>query len=252
MEQEISTKVFARLTIPSTVLARIGLILLSTDEVGGDAFASIMPKKEVSVFQTRTDYDYGDRRFSMPTSFTEVANTLPPAGRLDVLAFSCTCWTVAIGAQNMLSQLAETRPGIAYTTPAHAAAVALKRIKAKKIALLSPYELPLHQLIRQFFRDSGFEVASDGVIARPCGVELHEVNRESLFTAATQLVRSSSPDALFICCTAMPIVPHIDCLEKELGIPLLTSTQAMAWDALRLAGYGRPIDGYGQLLASER
>lgn len=249
MQQEISTTVFVRLPRPSNVVARIGLILLSTDEVGGDAFRSIMPEGEVSVFQTRTDHDYSNCQFSMPTTFMEVANTLPPVGRLDVLAFSCTCWTVAIGAQNMLSQLAQARPGIRYTTPAHAAVEALQHLKAKRIALISPYELALHQLLLRFFREAGFEVVANGVISRPCGGQLHEVGPESFFPAAKELVRLSSPDALFICCTAMPLVPHIDRLEKNLGIPVLTSTQVMAWDALRLARYGRPIKGFGQLLA---
>lgn len=252
MHEQSSTRVFERLTSPSKVIARIGLILVSTDETGGDAFMTIMPKDEVAVFQTRAAYDYCEGAFSIRTSFKEVTDTLPPAGRLDVLAFSCTSWTVAMGAENVLAQLREARPGIKYTSPAHASIAALRQLKAKRIALLSPYELVLHQFMPPFLRENGFEISADGTFATSSGTENNELRRESIFNAAKELVRHNLPDALFMSCTAMPIVPHIDTLEREIGIPVITSTQVMAWDALRLAGYNRPIDGFGQLLASER
>ncbi len=37
-------------------------------------------------------------------------------------------------------------------------------------------------------------------------------------------------------------------LENELGVPVITSTQALLWHALRLAGIDDPIEGYGRLL----
>lgn len=252
MHEQNSTKIFERLTSSSKATARIGLILLSSDEVGGAAFASIMPKNKVSVFQTRTAYGYSDGHFSMPTSFIDLADTLPPAGRLDVLAFSCTCWTVAMGTEHLMSQLAEARPGIRYTSPATAGIEALRQLHAKRIALLSPYELGLHRSLLPFFGESGFKITADGTFATSNGTENNELSRKSLFAAAKELISPGVPDALFMACTATPIVPYIDSLERELGIPVVTSTQAMAWDALRLAGYGAPIDGFGRLLAAQR
>lgn len=252
MPEQCSTRIFERLTSPSKTKARIGLILVSTDEMGGDAFVSIMPKDKVAVFQTRVAYDYCEGMFSIRTSFKEIADTLPPVGRLDVLAFSCTSWAVAMGAENVLSQLREARPGIKYTSPAHAGIAALRQLKAKRIALLSPYELALHRWLPPFLRENEFELTADGTFATSSGTENNELRRESIFGAAKELVRHSAPDALFISCTAMPIVPHIDALEKDIGIPVVSSTQAIAWDALRLAGYDEQIDGFGRLLASPR
>jgi len=37
-------------------------------------------------------------------------------------------------------------------------------------------------------------------------------------------------------------------LEDKLGKPVITSTQATLWHALRLAGIDDPITGYGRLL----
>ncbi|WP_162268455.1 hypothetical protein [Bradyrhizobium manausense] len=79
-----------------------------------------------------------------------------------------------------------------------------------------------------------------------------EVSREAIFKASKELIRDRIPDALFVSCTAVRIVPYIEELEREIGIPVISSSQAMAWDALRLAGYSRSIEGYGQLLTLPR
>lgn len=252
MQQLITTQFFNAANSVSAEITRIGLIVLSTDEVGERAFTAIMPQDNVSVFTTRTAYVDDDENFSLATSFAEVAKTLPPPGRLDVLAFSCTSGSVALGAQNLLAQLAEARPDIKYTSPSIAAVAALRELGAKKIAMLTPYPLLMHQSFIHFFNEHGFEVGRNGTFACSTDAEIGELARVKLFDAAKALVHASRPDALFISCTATPIVPHIQALETEIGIPVVSSSQAMAWDALRLSGYSQPILGYGRLLACKR
>lgn len=252
MSEGISTAVFEGRTKPSKAAARIGLIVLSSDEIGADAFTSIMPNDEVLVFTTRTAYGYEAGRFELATSFRDIVRSLPPAGRLDVLAFSCTSATVQMGSESLLSKLADAQPGLKYTSPALAGVAALQHIKAKKIALLTPYSLRTQKRFLSFFQENGVEVIADGTFAKTSDAEIGELTRASIFSAAQVLVRTTLPDALFISCTATPIVPYIESLEKEINVPVITSSQAMAWDALRLAGYRKPIHGFGCLLASER
>jgi maleate cis-trans isomerase len=40
----------------------------------------------------------------------------------------------------------------------------------------------------------------------------------------------------------------LEALEQDLGKPVLSSASAMMWHALRLAGVGKPIEGFGRLL----
>ncbi|WP_164784011.1 aspartate/glutamate racemase family protein [Mesorhizobium sp. M5C.F.Cr.IN.023.01.1.1] len=250
MNQSHQTLIFDGRTEPSRVVVRIGLILISSDEVGGDAFSSIMPKGDVLVFSTRSDASFpSDGSITFATSLAEVANTLPPPGRFDVLAFSCTSGSLKLGVESLLSQLRWARPGLKYTSPAIAAIAALNELRAKRIALLTPYEMECHQLFPAFFTEHGFEIVADGTFAKHTDAEIGEISQDAIFSAANKLVAVSSPDALFVSCTATPIVPHIARLEKELGIPVVSSSQAMAWHALRLADYQKPIHGFGQLLA---
>jgi len=55
-------------------------------------------------------------------------------------------------------------------------------------------------------------------------------------------------EGLFLSCTALRATPMIEDLERRFGIPVLTSNQCLAWQALRLAENHTPIDGYGELM----
>ena len=55
-------------------------------------------------------------------------------------------------------------------------------------------------------------------------------------------------DAIFISCGALRSIEIIDELEARTGKPVVTSNQALAWHALRLAGIADRIEGHGRLL----
>jgi maleate cis-trans isomerase len=68
---------------------------------------------------------------------------------------------------------------------------------------------------------------------------------------AYELARSvdtEDAEAVFLSGTGMPTVTVLELLEQDLGKPVLSSASAMMWHALRLAGVGSPITGYGRLL----
>ncbi|MER9120929.1 hypothetical protein NKH93_30850 [Mesorhizobium sp. M0954] len=115
MEAQTSTVVFSPKTVPAAVSARIGFILLNSDEVGEGAFQLLMPA-DVAVYTTRTAYSHAGGGFTTPTSFTEIANTLPPSNRFDVLAYSCTSRPVALGIPTLLRELERACPDVKYTS----------------------------------------------------------------------------------------------------------------------------------------
>ena len=55
-------------------------------------------------------------------------------------------------------------------------------------------------------------------------------------------------DGMIVACLNFRSQPIIDALEARTGKPVVTSTQAVLWHALRLAGVSAPISGYGRLL----
>ncbi|MEI9425839.1 aspartate/glutamate racemase family protein [Mesorhizobium sp. Cs1299R1N1] len=251
MDAQTATIVFSPKTAPSTFNARIGFILLNSDEVGEGAFQRLMPD-DVAVYTTRTAYSHAGGGFTTPTSFTEIASSLPPSDRFDVLAFSCTSGTVALGIPTLLRELEQACPGVKYTSPGIAMIEALRHVEAKRVALLTPYGYDFHQKFLPFLASANIHVAADGVFDCKTDIEICELDVEEILIAARALVTQSAADALFLSCTAMPVVPHLARFEQELGIPVMSSTQALAWHALKLSKYAAPISGFGRLLDAQR
>ena len=55
---------------------------------------------------------------------------------------------------------------------------------------------------------------------------------------------------MVLACTNWRSMEVIEQLERELGKPVVTTTQVSVWDALRIIGYRNEIAGYGLLLRS--
>ena len=59
-------------------------------------------------------------------------------------------------------------------------------------------------------------------------------------------------EVLVLSCTDMRSVETIARLEQAVGKPLISSNQAMMFQAMQLAGIGQPMTGFGQLLERKR
>jgi maleate cis-trans isomerase len=44
----------------------------------------------------------------------------------------------------------------------------------------------------------------------------------------------------------------LDALEKDIGVPVVTTVAANMWRCLQLAGVKEPVSGFGQLLVRVR
>ena len=70
---------------------------------------------------------------------------------------------------------------------------------------------------------------------------------ESAYELARDAARADA-DAVVLACTNWRSMDVIERLERELGKPVVSTTQVSVWDALRLIGYRGEIAGYGRLL----
>ena len=60
-------------------------------------------------------------------------------------------------------------------------------------------------------------------------------------------IEFNEADALFVSCTALPVLNIIDRLEKKLNVPVLSSNQALIWDSLESIGKNKAVLGFGKL-----
>ena len=54
-------------------------------------------------------------------------------------------------------------------------------------------------------------------------------------------------DALFVSCTALPVLSVIEELEKKINKVVLSSNQTLIWDTLKEINYNNKVDGFGEL-----
>jgi maleate isomerase len=229
--------------------ASIGLLALATDRVGTLDTEAFLTAPGVTMFSTRIPM----APVATPESLAELgahleqgARLLVPGSRLDVIGFSCTSGTVAVGVEAVRAAIWRARPGIAVTTPIEAGAKGLKRVGARRISLLVPYLPRTADLVAGYFEAEGFVITRRATFDLGGDPEMNRLSPGALAKAA-RAIDDPTSEAVFISCTGLRTSPVVAALEEALGKPVVTSNQAVAWDALRLAGIGESLPGRGRL-----
>jgi maleate isomerase len=228
----------------------VGLIALATDQVCEHDVARILALAGVPLYVSRVAFPAEvtlDTLAGMRTGLRDAAALLLPGERLKVIAYGCTSGSMVIGEDTVFARLREARPGVECTTPPTAAMAAFAVLGMRRIAVLTPYVDAVNERVRSYLAGRGLDIVSFGSFHRRTDPEIASIVPESIAEAAVALDRPDS-DGLFISCTALRTLPVIEALEEKLGKPVVTSNQAMAWHALRLADARRTVDGLGRLL----
>ena len=77
-------------------------------------------------------------------------------------------------------------------------------------------------------------------------LDIGKVDENYLFEVLSKIDLKDS-DALFVSCTALPVLSIIDRLEKKLNKIVLSSNQTLIWEALNLIGNKKKIVGFGKI-----
>jgi maleate isomerase len=138
--------------------------------------------------------------------------------------------------------------GTKVVTSTHAQTHALRALGARKVATVQPFVAEINSDHEALMRNLGVEAA--GMVA--CGYTVEDLGRvpgELAITLARQ-VKHEHPEADTIhhSCAHWATAHAIDQIERELGVNVMTSQQAIFWKALRTAGVNDKIDGFGRLL----
>ena len=140
-----------------------------------------------------------------------------------------------------LSTLAQA-PAI---TAASAIRSALLHLGVKRLALGTPYSASLSALGKGYWQAAGFEIA--GYHRLDDVTNIYAETEERAYALAR---RADGPtaEAVLLSGTGLPTVGVLDTLERDLGKPVVSSMQALLWQALRIVGMREPIAGFGRLL----
>ncbi len=165
---------------------------------------------------------------------TEEASRLLATADVDVIVYGCTTGSLVggLGYDQKIARIIETAAGRPAVTTATAVVEALKKLKAKNVALATPYMDEVNEKEVEFLEKHGFNIVDLKALKIEKNTEIGRVPPEKVY----RLVKSldiNGADAVFISCTNLRTIEVIDALEKDLGIPVVSSNTATAWLTLR-------------------
>ncbi|HYD05431.1 MAG TPA: hypothetical protein VEC60_06885 [Reyranella sp.] len=167
----------------------------------------------------------------------------------DAIAYGCTASSIVQGLAYDAHLRAEIEQDYKTpsTTAAHAILTACKALGMATVSIVSPYTREVDEAEHRYFAGAGLTVVGGACLGITDGFALAEPEPDTLFELG---MRGFDPraDGLIMTCLNTRSHTVIDRLEQKLGKPVVTSTQATLWHALRLAGIDDRITGCGRLL----
>lgn len=162
-----------------------------------------------------------------------------------VLAHTATSYYLGPeGEADLLARL-QRATGTRVVTAFGSVVRALQRLGVRRLALATPYSAETTLQGKAHLETHGLQVVN---FANLQGVtNIYDETAERAYRLA-RMVDKEDAEAVFLSGTGMPTLPVLEALEQDLGKPVISSASAMMWHALRLAGVGQPIPGYGRLL----
>ena len=228
---------------------RIGLIALGSDFRIEKDFNNVIYGRDIDLYVNRIHcYNplTNETLAKMADDITEVTNDILPDQKIDCVAYGCTSGTVAAGYEVIKTKINAAKPEAKVTTPITSAIKALKKLNIKKISVFTPYTKTINDTVLNYFKDQNITVSSLTYFDIASDLDIGKVEEEHLFDVLSKIDLSES-EALFVSCTALPVLSIIDKLEKELNKVVLSSNQTLIWDALNLVGNKNIVKGYGEI-----
>jgi maleate isomerase len=210
------------------------MMLPSSNSVAEPQMTAMLPAG-VTLHTTRLQLRGDAELLGMLDRLEEAAGLLADA-QLDRILFHCTAVTTyspEIAEQIVARVRAVT--AIPLTITSEAIVAALRELDASRIVMLTPYPQATNDRETAFLAHHGITVLRERGLGFAGGQQMAAVSPEQWYDEALAL-RDPAAEAYFLSCTAIRSAEVIAPLERELARPVITSNQAVLWQALRQQG----------------
>ena len=228
---------------------RIGLITLASDFRIEKDFNNIIYGKDIDLYCNRIHcYNplTNETLKKMADDIPKVTKDILPDQKLDCVAYGCTSGTIAAGYSSIFEKVNLAKPNTKVTTPITSAINAFKSLKIKKLSIFTPYTDEINQSVINYFEKENLEISELAYFDIASDLDIGKVHPEHLFDVLSKIDLSNS-DALFVSCTALPVLSIIQDLEKKMDKIILSSNQTLIWDTLKQIDFRNEVEGYGEL-----
>jgi len=150
--------------------------------------------------------------------------------------------------EEMIEEL-EGDCGVPISTSVTAQVHALRAVGARRVVSLSPSVREGREPGNAFLSHFGFEpLAIEGGDCLD-GRDWGRVPVERAMEWGRALIRKyPQADTLHMLCPHWATLDSIEPIEQELGVNVITASQAIIWEGLRRCDIAEPVPGYGRLL----
>jgi maleate isomerase len=228
---------------------RIGLITLASDFRIEKDFNNVIYGKDIDLYCNRIHcYNplTNETLKKMANDIPKVTEDILPDQKIDCIAYGCTSGTIAAGYTSIFEKINSVKPNTKVTTPITSTINALKVLNINKLSIFTPYTDQINQSVINYFKKENIEILELSYFDIASDLDIGKVDENYLFDVLAKLDLSYS-DALFVSCTALPVLSIIKNLEKKIGKLVLSSNQTLIWDTLKQVNFKNEIVGYGEL-----
>lgn len=154
------------------------------------------------------------------------------------------------GSENAETMIAElsAKLGIPVATSASAQKKAFAAMGCKKLVVAHPYKAEDDDR----FTDYGKKFGAEVIGTRAWGSDFNKIggipDDAALKMARELMADHGDADTIMFPSPHWPVINAIEPLEQEFGVTVMSSIQAILWEALRISGIEDSIDGFGRLL----
>lgn len=195
-----------------------------------------------------------------PDGYDAVLDDIPAAARelrangAQAIALMGTSLSFYKGAafNQKLTETMGRASGLPATTMSTAMVEGLRSVRATRLAVATAYSDEVNSRLHEFLAESGFEVlAMEGLgIVEIARVEA--VQQQDLLRFCVSVCRAApQANGVLVSCGGLRTLEILTELERQAGIPAVSSTPHTLRAGVRLLGLSARVSGYGRLLAQE-
>ena len=168
---------------------------------------------------------------------------------VDVIVLGATApsFLKGLGYDRELIARIEAATGKRATTTSTALIAALRHLGVSRVVLGAAYDDKVNAIAKAFLEANGIEVLAAQGLGMVDNLAVGRLGSDSAYELARRIDRPGA-EAIVLACTNWKTMDAIERLERELGKPVISTTQASLWAALRIIGRIEGVAGYGRLL----
>ncbi len=230
-------------------MSRIGLLVPSSNTTVEPEFYRALPK-DVTLHVARLHLSQiaTDSIASMVSDIETQSRNLASADvDVIVLGAAAPSFLKGLGYDREMAKKIEAASGKRATTTSTALIEALRHLGVSRVVLGAAYDDKVNAIAKSFLEVNGFNVLGAHGLGLVDNLVVGRLDASSAYELARKIDRPDA-EAIVLACTNWKTMDVLERLERELGKPVLSTTQVSVWAALRAIGRIEGVPGYGRLL----